>query len=545
MIEAVVPRLGVILRLSRCAWFDVEKGAGRLLFRNSIAARLRARPVTKIITTGEHTADDHDSGQGDGVFSGNRISKFDPRERGLSRVQKALQRFFPERQLIVRSGERMRTLRLSTNRQACMVGVALVIGSWTLLSSSLVMSHSERIRAKNTEIKDARVGYEQLLAQVSIYKERVGELTKELEKNYDQSLAMVDKESDALNAKAQEMSTGDTNKSLVAKLKSRAKEALKDPGAALSGEYGDADLVLSKAKLDRAHSDQRRQALLAELGELEDSMVDVVNHHEHTPFIAPDGLEMRQVVLERDLAINDRNSLTQKVQGLEDHIREMESNDLLLYHRFSEVAEMKISDIESSLSITGLDVDLMLRQQKPHGGAGGPFIPVNASPENAGPLQESLDGLNARMDRLTELRGLINRLPIDTPVRNFEINSGFGVRKDPFTGAVSQHLGLDMGAAYNSPVLSPGEGKVVYAGWDGSYGRLVEVDHGMGLVTRYGHLNRIMVKEGDHVSRGTLIGQLGCSGRCSGPHVHYEVLVNGKPVNPLKFLKAGSDVFKN
>ena len=102
-----------------------------------------------------------------------------------------------------------------------------------------------------------------------------------------------------------------------------------------------------------------------------------------------------------------------------------------------------------------------------------------------------------------------------------------------------------MGAEYKSPILSPGEGKVVYAGWDGSYGRLVEVDHGMGLVTRYGHLNRIMVKEGDHVSRGTVLGQLGCSGRCSGPHVHYEVLVNGKPVNPLKFLKAGSDVFKN
>jgi murein DD-endopeptidase MepM/ murein hydrolase activator NlpD len=73
---------------------------------------------------------------------------------------------------------------------------------------------------------------------------------------------------------------------------------------------------------------------------------------------------------------------------------------------------------------------------------------------------------------------------------------------------------------------------------------MVEIDHGMGLVTRFGHMNRIMVKEGDHVSRGTVLGQLGCSGRCSGPHVHYEVLVNGKPVNPLKFLKAGSDVFK-
>src|SRR5437879_12384320 len=115
----------------------------------------------------------------------------------------------------------MRTLRLSTNRQAVLAGIALVLGSWTLLSSSLVMSHSERIRAKNTEIKDARVGYEQLLAQVSIYKERVADLTKDLESNYKQSLALVEKESDILTTKAQEANSG-KSKGLVAKLKSRA-----------------------------------------------------------------------------------------------------------------------------------------------------------------------------------------------------------------------------------------------------------------------------------------------------------------------------------
>lgn len=483
-----------------------------------------------------------DTGVGDGVFSGKHISKFDPHARGLSRVQKALKRFFPERQLIVRSGERMRTLRLSTNRQAVLAGVAVVLGSWTLLSSSLVMSHSERIRAKNTEIKDARVGYEQLLAQVSIYKERVSELTKDLEANYNQSLALLDKESSLLGAKLQE-SGAPQKKGFVAKIRTRAKEALKDPAGALTGDLDNVDLVLSKAKLDRSHADERRKNLLSELSELEESMVDVVGHHQRTPFIAQEGLELRQVVLERDLAVNDRNALNQKVGALEAQIREMESNQLLLYHRFSEVAETKISDIESSLSITGLDLDLIMRQSK-RGGAGGPFIPINPTPENAAPLQESLDALNARMDRLTDLQGLLTRLPIDTPVRQFEITSGFGVRKDPFTGSYAQHLGLDMASEYKSSVSSPGEGKVVYAGWDGSYGRMVEIDHGMGLITRYGHLSRILVKEGDHVSRGTVIGHLGCSGRCSGPHVHYEVLVNGKPVNPLKFLKAGSDVFK-
>src|SRR6185436_2755441 len=115
--------------------------------------------------------------EGTALFTGKQHSKFDPQDRGLSRGQKLLQRFFPEKQLIVRSGERMRTLRLSTNRQAVLVSLGLILGTWTLFSSGLAMNHSERIRAKNVEIKDARVGYEQLLAQVSIYKERVSELT--------------------------------------------------------------------------------------------------------------------------------------------------------------------------------------------------------------------------------------------------------------------------------------------------------------------------------------------------------------------------------
>ncbi|MBY0510930.1 MAG: hypothetical protein K2P94_12380, partial [Rhodospirillaceae bacterium] len=162
------------------------------------------------------------------MFTGKQHSKFDPQDRGLNRVQKLLQRFFPERQLIVRSGERMRTLRLSTNRQAVIVTVGVILGTWTLLSSGLAMNHSERIRHKNTEIKDARVGYEQLLAQVSIYKERVADLTKDLESNYKHSLALVDKESEILKSKTAALNGTAEKKGLVAKLKSRAKDALND-----------------------------------------------------------------------------------------------------------------------------------------------------------------------------------------------------------------------------------------------------------------------------------------------------------------------------
>jgi len=216
---------------------------------------------------------------------------------------------------------------------------------------------------------------------------------------------------------------------------------------------------------------------------------------------------------------------------------------LLLYHRFSEVTGTKIGDIETSLRITGLDIDLLVERQKARA-QGGPFIPLDSVWQGSGPLQESLFKLNAKVDRLQDLQSLLAKLPLDTPVKNFDLTSGFGVRKDPFTGSYAQHLGIDLAGIYRSAILSPSEGTVIHAGPDGSYGRMVKIDHGMGLISRYAHMRKVEVKKGDLVERGTIIGVQGCTGRCRGDHVHYEVLYNGKHVNPLKFLKAGNDVFK-
>jgi murein DD-endopeptidase MepM/ murein hydrolase activator NlpD len=484
--------------------------------------------------------------KGDGVFSNRQHSKFDPQDRGLSKLQKNLQRFFPERQLIVRSGERMRTLRLSSNRQAVIVAFVLIAGGWTLLSSGLAMSHGERIRAKNVEIKDARVGYEQLLAQVSIYKERVGELTGNLERNYSKSLALVDKESDLLEKRAAELGgPGVKRAGLVAKIASKAKGVVTDPVSTFSGESGNVELALSRAKLERGHADDERRHLLSELSDLEDSMVDVVGHHQKTPFIATDRLELRQVVLQRDMALSEKDDLSERVVALESQIREMESNDLLLYHRFSEVTETKISDIQNSLATTGLDIEMLVKRQNSEKGKGGPLMLLDPRTQRTGPLEESLNLLNSNVDYLQDLQRLVERLPIDTPLPRYQINDPFGVRHDPFTGKLAQHNGVDLGSNYKDEVLSTGDGKVIHVDMASDYGRNIIVDHGMGLQTRYAHLARFMVKEGDKVERGSVIGQLGCSGRCTGPHVHYEVLYNGNPVNPLKFMKAGKNVFKS
>jgi murein DD-endopeptidase MepM/ murein hydrolase activator NlpD len=109
---------------------------------------------------------------------------------------------------------------------------------------------------------------------------------------------------------------------------------------------------------------------------------------------------------------------------------------------------------------------------------------------------------------------------------------------------MARHLGLDFGGPFKSNILSPGAGKVIHASSKGRYGLFIEIDHGMGLTSRFGHLAAIRVSKGEYVLRGEIIGLLGNSGRSTGPHLHFEVLYRGKHLNPQKFIKAGSDILK-
>ncbi len=120
------------------------------------------------------------------------------------------------------------------------------------------------------------------------------------------------------------------------------------------------------------------------------------------------------------------------------------------------------------------------------------------------------------------------------------ISSGFGLRKDPFTGRMQQHSGIDIAAAKGTEVFVLQEGRVSYSGWRGDYGRLVIVQHADGSETRYGHLSDRLVKQGDTVKAGTAIGKVGSSGRSTGPHLHFEVRQNARPINPLPYLQGRS-----
>jgi murein DD-endopeptidase MepM/ murein hydrolase activator NlpD len=158
---------------------------------------------------------------------------------------------------------------------------------------------------------------------------------------------------------------------------------------------------------------------------------------------------------------------------------------------------------------------------------------------NAG-LAVALSGLNAQWDRLFALQEVRRVLPLAAPLRQYWISSGYGERDDPFPGERSPHAGVDMVAPLGSRIRATAPGRVVFAGKKRRYGRMVEIDHGHGVMTRFAHLGRILVKDGQQVQRGQEIGILGSSGRSTGPHLHYEVRYGRRSLNPVKFLDAGA-----
>ncbi len=189
------------------------------------------------------------------------------------------------------------------------------------------------------------------------------------------------------------------------------------------------------------------------------------------------------------------------------------------------------SELERLLASTGLDIDRLLGSLPSARSEGGPYIALGdaRTPELEQKRQE-------------ELQKLAKVLPLATPLPQFELESPFGARVDPINHRTAFHPGLDLAAAYRSPVYSTAPGTVIFTGTRTSYGRMVEIDHGHGIVTRYAHLHRILVARGQQVRTHTEIGELGSTGRSTGPHVHYEVLVEGTPLDPAKFMEAGKNV---
>jgi murein DD-endopeptidase MepM/ murein hydrolase activator NlpD len=247
---------------------------------------------------------------------------------------------------------------------------------------------------------------------------------------------------------------------------------------------------------------------------------------------APSDLRKRPVRFEKT------TGQVNKLMRLESSLDRVESRQVAKLNAAENRMESRVRRLRGVFSDLGLSMAKM-EAAAPRSGTGGPYVPVKLR-SDADSFERQLTRVNLTRAQIDRLNGALALVPYRKPVvGEIEFTSGFGVRVDPFVGRPAMHTGLDFRAAMGDPVRATANGKVVSAGWGGGYGRMVEIDHGNGLSTRYGHLSAINVSVGQSVKIGQVVGEVGSTGRSTGPHLHYETRIDGEAVDPQKFLRAG------
>jgi murein DD-endopeptidase MepM/ murein hydrolase activator NlpD len=233
--------------------------------------------------------------------------------------------------------------------------------------------------------------------------------------------------------------------------------------------------------------------------------------------------------------VNKVGALIPQARGL----AEIEARQLAFAERLTRFADARARRAEAAMRKLNLDPGVMSRQTE--AAMGGPFDALLDGSDDIDPRFERL-GLS--LARMAVLERALDGIPQVVPASVESITSGFGYRRDPFNGRGAMHAGIDFKGAIGSPIYAAAEGRVTFVGWKSGYGKAVEITHGNGMMTRYAHLSRFDVTQGQLVEAGGLIAGMGSTGRSTGPHLHFEVRINERAVNPRPFLEAAPNVLK-
>lgn len=234
--------------------------------------------------------------------------------------------------------------------------------------------------------------------------------------------------------------------------------------------------------------------------------------------------------------------ILERVEYLEQVMEDQRNHYNQLMQEIEAVTGSKIKELQKVISTSGLDINRMTKRaavkadEEADNPQGGPYEPVETPL-----LIEQYDDLYKDLEKMQLLQSVTDHMPLVRPMEEARITSGFGTRLDPFTGRRARHGGMDF-VSEDRNIYATADGEVIHAGRKGAYGNLIEIDHGLGIVTRFGHLSKIKVKEGEKIYKGQLIGVMGNTGRSTGAHLHYEVRLDNQTLNPYHFLKAGNYV---
>jgi murein DD-endopeptidase MepM/ murein hydrolase activator NlpD len=313
--------------------------------------------------------------------------------------------------------------------------------------------------------------------------------------------------------------------------------------ASLLGADEKADLLARKAAVESAESRvaQYRGNLDAVAGDLQKRQDFIEKMVESTLGDLPQGQDPAGTVSdstdEAGKAVKKISALVPEARGL----AQLEARQIAFVERLTRAADARSAQAEAALRKVGLNPGMMLASANGRDAQGGPLIPLLTG---RGKIDPRFERLGASLSRMEALERGLAALPSTLPASLQYISSGFGYRADPFTGGAAFHAGLDFRGPVGAPIYAAAPGTVSFAGVRQGYGNCVEISHAGGLVTRYAHMSRIGASVGQKVAAGAQIGQIGNTGRSTGPHLHFEVRVNDQPVNPRPFLEGVPHVFQ-
>jgi murein DD-endopeptidase MepM/ murein hydrolase activator NlpD len=240
---------------------------------------------------------------------------------------------------------------------------------------------------------------------------------------------------------------------------------------------------------------------------------------------------------DRQSELKRPNSIESRLADLAEKLVRVEATQIRALTGLEQGYGGRVLRMRSVLATLGLEAPAPTNLSRIAAAIGGPFLPF-FRPDD--PFERQIDRIRAAAREAETLVHAFEAVPVRKPVLgDAEITSSFGMRIDPFLKQLALHTGLDFRADPGDPVRAAAAGKVTQAGYNGGYGLMVEIDHGNGLVTRYAHLSAVLIGEGATVAAGAIVGRVGTTGRSTGPHLHYEVRLNGEAVDPGRYLKAG------
>lgn len=308
----------------------------------------------------------------------------------------------------------------------------------------------------------------------------------------------------------------------------------------LEVQFAELQNDIQKTAMALEHRQQYIQQVLEEEGE------DLTPA---APFEADDSIIADQEYVDVDDTTNDQDARnTIRDEGLERifvELKRLEMKQNQLVSSLNGKMDQRLTSFKETLTDAGIIHEEMLKLANlPLNAVGGPFLEVKGGINEQQLDSRSFDSLYNKRASIEDMVTAIKHLPIATPPEKHYVSSRFGIRRDPITKKWANHKGIDMAGWRNTPINAGGAGVVTRAGRNGAFGLYIEIDHGNGFKTKYGHLSKLKVKRGDEVDADQLIALMGSTGRSTSSHLHYEIWFNGNPIDPLKVIKAAKDVQK-